>query len=300
MINILIILLLSIILTLIFVLYKYKQTINQFGQNTSRCFSSEKTLIQDLRKALANQELSLVYQPIVDKQRDIISIESLLRWQHPHHGFIPPEQIIQMARQGEFINQLGEWILKSACIQAAKWQKEILPTLGIAVNITPEQLTDPEFAKKVEKLLSDTELSANTLELEITEQVLIRDFKTTRMKLYQLKQLGVTISVDDFGTGYSSLGYIDKLPIDRIKIDKTFVMNINTGQEQTVLILKSIFDLAKKLGLEVLAEGVETYNQFSLLSTHYCQRFQGYYFYKPLHPNEITNLLDKKTFQIKY
>jgi EAL domain-containing protein (putative c-di-GMP-specific phosphodiesterase class I) len=254
----------------------------------------ENELTIDLKQAIKKESLHLYYQPILNDREEIVAMEALLRWNHPNYGFISPETIIDLAERNGLIIELGEWILKTACYQAKQWQQDYHVEFSVSVNISPLQLMDPHYITKVEKLLKQINLHPKYLELEITERVKIFDLKNIRATLLKLKNLGVLISIDDFGTGYSSLEYIDQLPIDRIKIDKLFVMNIDPIDEKTHAIAKTVITLAEKLNLEVVAEGVESLYQFKLLAENACHRFQGYYFYKPLDPKDCTGVFTRE------
>jgi EAL domain-containing protein (putative c-di-GMP-specific phosphodiesterase class I) len=249
-------------------------------------------LVSDLRKAINYSELKLYYQPILNSKREIVAMEALLRWDHPKHGFILPEKIIELAETNQLIDNLGEWVLKTACLQTVEWQRAGQHSLRMSVNVSPKQFLDQQFVSKVKNILIETNLEPKYLELEITENVNMLDIEYTLSTLHELKKLGVTITVDDFGTGYSSLEYIDQLPIDHLKIDKSFVMNMNTMDEKTQVIANTIISLAKNLNMKVVAEGVESIQQYKLLSENSCHMFQGYYFYKPLDPSDCIKVFE--------
>ncbi|QHS21922.1 EAL domain-containing protein [Virgibacillus sp. MSP4-1] len=245
-------------------------------------------MAEDLYHAIQTNELQLVFQPILDQQKQVVTVEALLRWKHP--GISSPEQIIQLAEAHGLMSSLGEWILSQACLHVKRLQENGLPDLNLNVNISPSQFSDYQFVSKVSRILSRTGLEPEKLELEITENLNMLENSNITHQLTQLTQLGIGIAVDDYGTGYSSLHYIYKFPINRIKIDKSFVMNLQPNDQRGKIILKSIIDLASDLGLEVVAEGVETEKQYQFLKSESCHLFQGYYFYKPLSIEDFLEL----------
>ncbi|MEE4243832.1 MAG: EAL domain-containing protein [Kangiellaceae bacterium] len=243
----------------------------------------------DLRLALGNKELSLVYQPkVCSFSKRITGVEALVRWIHPEKGFISPADFIPVAEQSGLIIEIGEWILSEACKQTLQWQRQGLSDLVCAVNISPMQFIHHGFMDMVLGTLRRTGLSANSLELEITEGVLMNDVENSTKILKQLHTQGMSIAIDDFGTGYSSLSYLKLFALDKLKIDKSFVDNI-TDSSADLSITKTVISLAKNLNLKVIAEGVETEDQFLLLKQLQCDEIQGYYFSRPLAADEINN-----------
>lgn len=235
-------------------------------------------------------ELILYYQPQVKLTTgQIIGLEALLRWNHPEMGMIPPNTFIPLAEMNGTINGIGEWVLRTAVRQNKLWQDKGYPHLRMAVNLSVIQFNNPRLVNTVERILQETGLSPKHLELEITESVATKGAANIVDTLNQLKQLGVSISIDDFGTEYSSLNRLKELPIDRIKIDMQFVQGLE-GNEKDQAITKVIINLAKGLGLEVLAEGVETAPQLEFLNQKMCDEVQGYYYYKPMPAEEIEEL----------
>ena len=248
-------------------------------------------LSNNLYRALERGELAVYYQPQVKMQTGkIIGLEALLRWQHPEMGMIPPAVFIPLAENNGLINSIGEWVLKTAINQNKRWQDQGLIPLRMAVNLSVIQFSNPRFVKMVEQLLQETGLDSKYLELEITESIATKEAGFTVDTLNKLKKLGVSISIDDFGTEYSSLNRLKMLPIDRIKIDMQFVQGIE-GSEKDQAITKIIIKLAKSLGLEVLAEGVETNTQLEFLNQKMCDEAQGYLYYKPMPASEIEKIL---------
>ncbi|HHY74422.1 MAG TPA: EAL domain-containing protein [Bacillus bacterium] len=240
----------------------------------------------DLRKALDRNEFTVYYQPKVNIQTGQISgLEALVRWVHPEKGIIAPGKFISIAEETGLIIPIGEFVLRTACEQLAKWIKDGIPPIVVSVNLSTKQFLQTNLVKIVENILKETGLEPNLLELEITESmtvVLNQAIKT----LDQLKKLGVQISVDDFGTGYSSLNYLRMLPIDRLKIDRSFIKDITTNEENAAIV-STILSMAFNLNLDVIAEGVEEKTQVDFLQKNNCHEVQGYYFGHPLPANEL-------------
>ncbi|VEP15532.1 Response regulator receiver modulated diguanylate cyclase/phosphodiesterase [Hyella patelloides LEGE 07179] len=244
-------------------------------------------LESDLRLALKRNEFTLHYQPIVSlKENTLIGFEALIRWQHPQKGFISPVDFIPVAEDTGLIIPIGDWVLKEACQQLRTWQQKFaaLPqinSLTISVNIASQQIQEANFIEKLERVLAETGLDGNCLILEITERVLVDSGQNTNNTLAEIKRRNIKLSIDDFGTGYSSLSYLRRLPIDNLKIDRSFVENINSNAE-SFEIVKTIITLAHTLQLKAIAEGVETREQVNQLKTLGCESAQGYLFAKPL------------------
>jgi diguanylate cyclase (GGDEF)-like protein len=261
------------------------------GRNTYQFFSPEmneaastrRALETKLRHAIQNNELKLYYQPIVDsKTCKICTAEALIRWESPIKGMILPDEFIPLAEETGLITQIGEWVLNTACAEAAKWPANI----RVAVNLSPVQLRKANFADVVMHALAQSGLPPKRLELEITETALIESGMEFLPALQQFKRLGVAIALDDFGTGYSSLGQLTMFPFDRIKIDKTFIQNI-TKRAECAAIISATLTLAKTLDIATTAEGIETADQFRLLRLAGVTSLQGYYFKRPGPPSEI-------------
>ncbi|HHW36502.1 MAG TPA: EAL domain-containing protein [Bacillales bacterium] len=240
----------------------------------------------DLRKALERNEFTVYYQPKVNIQTGKISgLEALVRWIHPEKGIIPPGKFISIAEETGLIIQIGEFVLKTACRQVVEWQKNGIEPIIVSVNLSTKQFLQTNLVKMVEEVLHDTGLAPNLLELEITESMTV-DFNQAIITLNLLKQLGIQISVDDFGTGYSSLNYLRMLPIDRLKIDRSFISDITTNAENAAIV-STILNMAYNLKLDVIAEGVEEENQVDFLQKINCDEVQGYYFGHPLPATEL-------------
>lgn len=250
-------------------------------------------LESDLRPALERNEFCLHYQPIIDLNTlRLDGLEALIRWQHPQHGLISPMEFIPIAEETGLISSIGLWVLREACLQINKWHGRYNPgsSVWFSVNVSSKQLADPNFVAQVKQVLEETGVVPQNLKLEITESVMINNFDSANSVLKQLKQLGVKISVDDFGTGYSSLNNLHRLPVDSLKIDRSFIVNAQDDVTEQWEIVKSILTLAESMNLEVIAEGVETGEQVVRLRTLGCQLGQGYYFAQPLEPAAVENL----------
>lgn len=249
-------------------------------------------LENDLRRAIERQEFQVHYQPIVVIETGrLCGFEALVRWQHPDQGTVYPAQFIPVAEETGLIVPLDQWVLRKACHQACLWQKQY-PTnipLTISVNLSAKQFSQPDLVEQVKQILQDTRLDACSLKLEITESVLINNAESARAMLLQLKALGIQLLLDDFGTGYSSLSYLQRFPIDVLKIDRSFISNTNIGG-QDFKIVQTIVTLAHALGMDVIAEGVQTETQLAFLKQLQCKYAQGYFFSKPMN-TEVSEML---------
>ncbi len=231
----------------------------------------------DLRRAIPDGALEVYYQPCLDLQSgEITGCEALLRWRHPHRGMIPPTEFIPIAEETGLINQIGEWVLTTACTEATSWPDHI----RLAVNVSPVQFKSGTLALKIVSALAASGLEASRLELEITEAVLIRDDETALEILHQLRDIGVRIALDDFGTGYSSLSYLQRFPFDKIKIDRCFINDIEEP-EGSSCIVQAVVNIAAARAMTTTAEGVETRQQRELLRALGCSEMQGYLFSPP-------------------
>jgi diguanylate cyclase (GGDEF)-like protein/PAS domain S-box-containing protein len=252
-------------------------------------------LSNDLRRALEYQELLLYYQPIVALDRlTIESFEVLLRWQHPSLGMVSPDQFIPIAEETGLIVPIGQWLLQTACRQLASWRRDISSAqdLRVSVNLSVRQLQSQDLMVQLDQILQDSGLPANALTLEITESVLVKNFGMTNQLLSQVQRQGINISIDDFGTGYSSLSYLHRLPVDALKIDRTFVSHM--GQDaKNQTIAESIIALSNVLGLNAIAEGIETAEQLHWLQDHGCEYGQGYLFSRPVPAEQAGDLLQQ-------
>jgi len=264
----------------------------QFFQPELNATSAEKFYLESrLHKALDGGQFTLYFQPQIDAQTgEIIGAESLLRWQLPRKGMISPAQFIPLTEETGLIVPIGQWILEYACAKQKEWLDAGYAIRRIAINLSARQFYEPEFARQIEKVLEKTGLEPKHLELEITESILMEDTKRTKNTLLRLSQMGIGLSLDDFGTGYSSLAYLKHFPIDNVKIDRSFVIDL-PHNENDAAISNAIIAMAHTLGLVVIAEGVETQEQFHFLKKQQCDAIQGYFFSRPLPESEFESLL---------
>jgi diguanylate cyclase (GGDEF)-like protein len=245
-------------------------------------------LESSLRQALGKNELFLMYQPQMDIATGrITGLEALLRWQHPELGLVPPDRFIRIAENSGLIIPIGEWVLRTACSQSRKWQEEGLPAVQIAVNVSAVQFRQENFCELIRRVLHETGLAPKYLELEITESLLLSNADVMFSVFQELKAIGLRLAIDDFGTGYSSLSYLKKFPVNKLKIDRSFIRDVPVNADDTA-ITTAIISMAKSLNLKVIAEGVENEAQLSFLRAHQCDEIQGYYFSKPLPVAEVS------------
>ncbi len=244
-----------------------------------------------LKRAIDNQEFKLFYQPSVDiATGKIVGMEALLRWEVSDLGMMPPSEFIPVAEQSGLIVPLGEWVLKTACAQNKAWQEKGLPRLTVAVNLSGRQFHHQDLVEKVASALERAKLDPQCLDLEITETYAMQDADFTLAILRELKSLGVHISLDDFGTGYSSLSHLKHFPIDTLKIDRSFVKDLASDPKEEAIV-SAVIVLAHSLGMDVVAEGVETASELSILKKHHCDKMQGYYFSRPIPVADFETLL---------
>jgi diguanylate cyclase (GGDEF)-like protein/PAS domain S-box-containing protein len=247
----------------------------------------------NLTSALSNREFVLHYQPKVDLATgSIVGLEALIRWSSPHLGFVPPNDFISIAEETGLIVPLGRWVAQTACVQNGAWQKAGLPQLRIAINISARQMSDKGLVAFIADTLGNTGLSVQSLELEITESAVMSNQEHAEKVLNELKSLGLHLTMDDFGTGYSSLAYLKRFPFDSVKIDQSFVRGIPESKDDEAIV-EAIIAMAHSLELEVVAEGVETREQYEFLQSRGCDQIQGFYFSKPIPANEVVMLLYK-------
>ncbi len=236
----------------------------------------------ELRNALIRGELLLHYQPQVGAQGQVIGAEALVRWRHPQRGLVPPNDFIPAAEAGGLMVPIGDWVLRSACLQLVRWQASPDSAgLTMAVNVSASQFAQADFVERVLAVVRETGVSTGLLKLELTESMLAEDIADVAHKMTQLKAHGLRFSLDDFGTGFSSLNYLRQLPLDQLKIDQSFVRNI-LRSPQDASIARTVVTLGRSLGLDVIAEGVETSEHRSSLADMGCTSYQGYYFARPL------------------
>ncbi|KJZ58038.1 MULTISPECIES: putative bifunctional diguanylate cyclase/phosphodiesterase [Pseudomonas] len=248
-------------------------------------------LEKDLREALGRNQFHLVYQPQISyRDNRVVGVEALLRWQHPEHGLVPPDLFIPLAEQNGTIIPIGEWVLDQACRQLREWHDLGFTDLRMAVNLSTVQLHHTELPRVVNNLMQIYRLPPRSLELEVTETGLMEDISTAAQHLLSLRRSGALIAIDDFGTGYSSLSYLKSLPLDKIKIDKSFVQDL-LDDDDDATIVRAIIQLGKSLGMQVIAEGVETAEQEAYIISEGCHEGQGYHYSKPLQARELAAFL---------
>jgi EAL domain-containing protein (putative c-di-GMP-specific phosphodiesterase class I) len=273
-------------------MYRAKES----GRNNFRFFTEDMnaqgverlTLANDLRLALDKKELFLVYQPQMNiATGTIIGLEALLRWQHPTLGIVLPDRFIRIAENCGLIVPIGEWVLRTACAQARKWQDEGIPAVSIAINVSTVQFRQENFCELIRRVLNETGLDPHYLELEMTESIFLADADETLSVIQELKAMGLTLAIDDFGTGYSNFNYLRQFRISKLKIDRSFIRDVAVNPDY-VAITTAIISMAKSLNLKVIAEGVEDEAQMSFLRAHQCDEIQGYYFSKPLAVDKVA------------
>jgi EAL domain-containing protein (putative c-di-GMP-specific phosphodiesterase class I) len=271
---------------------------NRGGSNV-QCFAASMNLATedrvrfeaDLHRALKLQQFELHYQPKYNAQSmQIHSVEALIRWRHPERGLMAPAEFIPLAEESGLIVPIGEWVLREACRQARAWQDQGLPKVRIAVNVSALQFRRLDLVDTVRRALSDADVNARYLEIELTESAVMTQPEESVEILERLSRMGVVVSIDDFGTGYSSMSYLRRFPIDKLKIDRTFISNLMTSAEDASIV-RAIISLAHGLRLKVVAEGVETADQVSFLQGLGCDQYQGFYFSKPVTATAFGELL---------
>ena len=276
------------------------------GRNNFQFFTEEMnaqvverlTLENSLRLALDGKELFLLYQPQMEiATGKITGLEALLRWQHPELGLVPPGKFIRIAENCGLIMPIGEWVLRNACSQARKWQNEGLPAVSVAVNVSAVQFRQDDFCRIIRRVLHDTGLAPQYLELELTESLLLANGEVMLSVVKELKAIGVMLAIDDFGTGYSSFSYLRQFQVSKLKIDRSFIRDVATNPDDAA-ITAAIISMAKSLHLKVIAEGVEDEAQMTFLRVHQCDEIQGYYFSQPLAVDKVVDKLRGAAVQL--
>ena len=271
------------------------------GRNTYRVFCPEQNnrvlnrarLDTALRVALKKKEFHLVYQPLINmKENSVIGVEALIRWDSEFLGPVSPLNFIPAAEENGLIIDIGAWVLEQACMQLMIWHRQGLSALIVSVNVSNRQFNQPGFPELIRYILVNTGLPAQFLELEITEHVLLDNFENLLKTMHQLKAMGVKLSIDDFGTGYSNLSYLKQFPIDKLKIDQTFIMELISNNNNAAIV-NAIISLAHSLKLEVLAEGIETEFQRKFILASHCDYGQGFFFQAPEKPELLSDFLMK-------
>lgn len=268
---------------------KGRNTYQLYSANLADNYSKNIILEAELLPAIKNNQLSLHYQPFIDLNTNQINgVEALLRWQHPIYGFIPPEHFITIAEQAHLIGPVTEWVIRNSFKMLRKWLDQGGKNLRIAINFSSKQFLNDAIVSKIIALLNEFQINPHLLEIELTERSILLVNDNTINKLLALNKLGVTFSIDDFGTGYSNLSYLTRLPIEVIKIDKSFVHNLTPNN---LKIVQAIIELAKKMHLKIIAEGIETEEQANFFKDNLCDEAQGYYFSKPIPEDDLFELL---------
>ncbi len=262
-----------------------------FTKNMNAQVVERLTLENSLRLALDRKELFLVYQPQMDiGSGKITGLEALLRWQHPELGLVPPDKFIRIAENSGLIRPIGEWVLRTACSQARQWQDEGLDAVSVAVNVSAVQFRQEDFCEVIRRVLRETRLAPRYLELELTEGLLLANADVMLSVIEELNAMGLTLAIDDFGTGYSNFGYLKQFRVSKLKIDRSFVRDVEVNPDDAA-ITTAIISMARSLNLKVIAEGVEDEAQMSFLRAHQCDEIQGYYFSKPLAVDKVADKL---------
>lgn len=270
-----------------------RNAVRFFDPKMQQAVDAHASLEADLRRAVPDEQLRLYYQIQVDNNRHVLGVEALVRWVHPVRGLVSPEQFIPVAEESALILDIGGWVFETACRQLAVWRgNELTRHLSIAVNVSAQQFKLPDFVDRVAAVLRTFDVEASQLKLELTESVVLSDVVDVAAKMHALKALGVKLSLDDFGTGYSSLSYLKQLPLDQLKIDKSFVRDIATDPNDAVMV-QTIIDMAQNFRLSVIAEGVETEDQLDFLKRHGCMAYQGYLFGKPMPIGDVEKSLER-------
>ncbi|MGG5252360.1 EAL domain-containing protein [Neobacillus sp. SM06] len=272
---------------------KGKNNFQFYSKKLDRISKRKIEMENGLRRALEKNELLLHYQPQIDLSTGrLVGIEALVRWQHPKHGLVPPNEFIPLAEESGLIVPIGKWVLRTACEQAEKWRNSGFDDFSIAVNISARQFQDEHFVQSVVEILDEVGFYPGNLDLEITESIM-QNFEESTLILTELRDLGIRLSIDDFGTGYSSLSYLKHLPINKIKIDKSFVDDIDQHESQGAMV-KTIIDMGHHLNFAVVAEGVETERQIRFLKENGCEIVQGYYYSQPLPVDQMESFINEK------
>jgi EAL domain-containing protein (putative c-di-GMP-specific phosphodiesterase class I) len=265
-----------------------------FDPQMQRTVEENSLLESDLRHAIPNQQFELYYQIQLDNNHRPVGAEALIRWNHPLRGIVPPGAFIFFAEGSPLILEIGHWVLDAAFRQIVTWShNELTRDLVIAINISAQQFKQPDFVAQITSMIQKHGVDPSRVKLELTEGVALSDIDSVVAKMHELREVvGVTLSLDDFGTGYSSLSYLKRLPLDQVKIDRSFVCDITTDTNDALMV-KTIIDMAHNFGLNVIAEGVETKEQQAFLAKNGCMTFQGYLFSKPVPIDEFEMLLKR-------
>ncbi len=268
-----------------------RNNIQYYTSGMSTKSAEQLSLTNELSNALKNHELILYYQPLLNvKNKKIIGVEALIRWQHPKRGLLAPAEFLPLAEETGLIIPIGEWVLVEACKQVKAWHDSGLTDIWVAVNLSPNQFKQGDIVKTVDQALKESGLDSKYLCLEITENLMLEDNAELRKTLINLKMKGITLAIDDFGVGYSNLNYITRFPVDKLKIDKSFIRDVTSDLNEASVVL-AILGIARGLNIQVLAEGVETKDQLKFLQKNQCDEFQGFLVSKPVDPKSCEDIL---------
>jgi len=270
------------------------------GGNTVQFFlpsmqqaANERLIMEnDLRQAVEKHELQLFFQPQIETDGRLSGAEALLRWQHPERGMVSPWEFISLAEDTGLILPIGEWVLQTACRQIKTWNDEGIDCTqqSLAINVSPLQFRQKGFVHQVQSALEQNGIEPACIVLEVTENIVIANVENAIQKMHDLRDIGVGLAIDDFGTGYSSLNYLRRLPLDKLKIDQSFIRNIVSSKKDAAIV-ETIISLAHHLGLDVIAEGIETEEELTLLKAMGCNTYQGYLFHRPQPLENFRKLL---------
>jgi len=270
-----------------------KDNFHCFSQVLARNYQRRIQTEIDLKNAIDKNEFELYYQPQVNALSGVVSgVEALVRWHHPQRGLVPPAEFIPIAEESGLIKSIGEWVLGQACYQGSTWHQQGFTELTVAVNIASPQFATANFVDSVRQAIHRSNFNPEYLELEVTESFVMKDIDNAVEKLRELRRLGIEISIDDFGTGYSSLRYLEKLPVDKLKIDRSFVVALGEDQSGSS-IASTIILMAKSLNLETIAEGIENQRQLDLMRQMGANQIQGYFYSKPVTAAEIPEVIQR-------
>ena len=270
-----------------------------YADHMNAAYSNHLSLENDIRRALAQNQFRISYQPQINIETgEVFAMEALIRWQHPERGSISPYEFIGLAEETGLIRPIGEWVLRNACAELKRWREAGLSNIRVAINISACQLEQDDIVKNIVNILHENNIPGEMLEIEITENVIMKDIENGINKLTQLSNHGINIAIDDFGTGYSSLSYLKRLPIDTLKIDRSFIHDMQNSDEDASII-KAIIAMAKGLGLNIISEGVETKEQLNLLKAWRCKNMQGFLFSRPITQTKAIDYLKSRSKNTK-
>jgi diguanylate cyclase (GGDEF)-like protein/PAS domain S-box-containing protein len=267
-----------------------RNTVCFFDPSMQANMENRAELEKDLRMSIRQEQLALYYQMQVDECGRVVGAEALIRWRHPKRGMVSPAEFIPLAEEIGMIIPIGDWVIEQACAQLKAWELHpVMSKIRVSVNVSPRQLSQPYFVEQITEAIEKTGIRPSQLKLELTESFILNDVEEAIEKMQELRDIGIRFAMDDFGTGYSSLAYLKRLPLEQLKIDQSFVHDIGRDKNSSVMV-RTIINIASNFGLEVVAEGVETDEQLAFLRQYGCNKFQGYFFGKPVPVNEFERL----------